>query len=76
MLREVSQEAGLDADEAITAAWDMDRIFGLRAIREEAKSIEAHGVPTVATEEQVLYYGAASPGKIRALLADQKETVG
>lgn len=75
-LREVSQEAGLDADQAITAAWDPKRITGLRAIREEAKGIGAHGVPTVATEEQVLYYGAASPGKIRALLAAQKETVG
>ncbi len=45
-------------------------------IREEAKGIGAQSVPTVATEEQVLYYGAASPGKVRALLADQKETVG
>lgn len=76
VLRDVAEDASLDADEAITAAWDPDRIASLRAIREEAKSIGAHGVPTIATREQVLHYGAASPGKIRALLAGQKETVG
>jgi hypothetical protein len=42
-------------------------------MREEAKSIGVHGVPTVATAERVLYYGAASPGKTRALLTDNKE---
>ena len=42
-------------------------------MREEAKSIEVPGVPTIATADRVLYYGAASPGKIRALLSDQKE---
>lgn len=51
VLREVAQEAGLSDDEAIVAAWDPDRISGLRAVREEAKSIGVHGVPTVATEE-------------------------
>jgi predicted DsbA family dithiol-disulfide isomerase len=73
VLREAAQEAGLDADEAIVAAWDLERISGLRAMREEAKGIGVHGVPTVATAERVLYYGAASPGKIRALLTDNKE---
>jgi 2-hydroxychromene-2-carboxylate isomerase len=73
VLREVSQEADLDADAAIVTAWEPERIFGLRAMREEAKNLGVHGVPTVATEERVLYYGAASLGKVRALLANQKE---
>ena len=73
VLRETAQEAGLDADEAIVAAWDSERISGLRAMREKAKGIGVQGVPTVATAERVLYYGAASPGKIRALLTDNKE---
>jgi predicted DsbA family dithiol-disulfide isomerase len=73
VLREVAQEAGLDSDEAIVAAWDPERISGLRAKREEAESIGVHGVPTVATAERVLCYGAASPGKTRALLADNEE---
>ena len=76
MLREAAQEAGLNADEATVAAWDPERISGLRAVREEAKSIGVHGVPTIATAEQALYYGTASPGKIRALLTGQKKIAG
>jgi predicted DsbA family dithiol-disulfide isomerase len=72
-LREAAQEVDLDADEAIMAAWDPERISGLREMREEAKSIGVPGVPTITTAERVLYYGAASPGKIRALLTGQKE---
>jgi predicted DsbA family dithiol-disulfide isomerase len=63
VLREAAQEAGLNADEAIVAAWDPERISGLRAVREEAKNIGVHGVPTIATAERVLYYGAALPGR-------------
>jgi predicted DsbA family dithiol-disulfide isomerase len=73
VLREAAQEASLDANEAIVAAWDPQRITGLRAMREEAKSIGVKGVPTVATAERILYYGAASPGKIRTLLTSQRE---
>jgi predicted DsbA family dithiol-disulfide isomerase len=73
VLREVAQEAGLDADSAIAAAWDLARISGLRAVREEAARTGVHGVPTIATSKRVLHYGAASPGKIHALLAGQKE---
>jgi predicted DsbA family dithiol-disulfide isomerase len=76
VLREVAQEAGLDDDSAIVAAWEPDRISNLRAVREEASRIGVPGVPTVATPERVLHYGAASPGKVRALLADQKEVAG
>ena len=45
----------------------------LREVREEACRIGVHGVPTIATSKRVLHYGAASPGKIHALLAGQKE---
>ena len=76
VLRQVAQEAGLDADSAIAAAWDPARISDLRAVREEARRIGVHGVPTIATPEQVLYYGAASPGKIRTMLAGQREIAG
>jgi predicted DsbA family dithiol-disulfide isomerase len=71
-LREAAQEASLGANEAIVAAWDPQRISDLRAMREEAKSIGVKGVPTVATAERILYYGAASPGKFRALLTSQR----
>ncbi len=71
VLREVAKSAGLDQEAAVEAAWDQDRISGLRSVREEALGIGMHGVPTIATREEVLYYGAASPGKIHALLANQ-----
>lgn len=69
VLREVALKAGLDADEAMAAAWDPARISGLRAMREEALRIGVHGVPTIATPEEVLFYGAAKPGRVSALLA-------
>jgi hypothetical protein len=72
----VAQEANLDADSAIVAAWEPDRISNLRAVREEASHIGVPGVPTIATPKQVLYYGATSPGKVYALLAGQKEIAG
>ncbi len=72
-LREVAKEAGLDDDSAVAAAWKPERIKDLHAMREEACRIGVHGVPTIATDREVIYYGAASPGKVRALLSDQRE---
>jgi 2-hydroxychromene-2-carboxylate isomerase len=74
-LREVANEAGLDDDSAVAAAWEPERIKALHALREEACRIGVHGVPTIATDEEVIYYGAASPGKVRALLSDQREKI-
>ena len=76
MLCKTAQEVGLDADEAISAACEVGRISDLRARREEADRTGVPGVPTVATADEMLHYGAASPGKIRELLARQRETVG
>jgi predicted DsbA family dithiol-disulfide isomerase len=73
VLREAAQEAGLDDDLALAAAWELDRLSNLRTMREEAHRIGVPGVPSIATGERVLYYGAASPGKIRALLVGQKD---
>lgn len=73
VLREVAKEAGLNEDSAVAAAWEPERINALHAMREEARRIGVHGVPTIATNQEVVYYGAASPGKVRALLSDQRE---
>ncbi len=75
VLRDVAKDSGLDPDSAVAAAWDPDRISGLRLAREEALRIGVHGVPPIATQEEVLFYGAASPGRVRALLADQENAV-
>jgi predicted DsbA family dithiol-disulfide isomerase len=72
-LREVAKEAGLDDDSAVAAAWEPERIKALHALREEARRIGVHGVPTIATDAKVVYYGAASPAKVRALLSDQRQ---
>ena len=71
VLREAAQEAGLDADAALAAAWDPARLVALRSAREEALRLGVHGVPTVATVEQVIFYGAAAPGRLREMLAKE-----
>jgi predicted DsbA family dithiol-disulfide isomerase len=73
VLRETAQEAGLDADAAMEAAWDPARNSGLRSVREEALRLGVHGVPTVTTRTEVLYYGAAEPGRLRAIVAGWKD---
>ena len=72
VLREAAREAGLDADAALGAAWDPAGRVALRSTREEALRLGVHGVPTVATAEEVLFYGAAEPGRLRPMLV--KET--
>jgi predicted DsbA family dithiol-disulfide isomerase len=73
VLREVARDCGLDVDAAAGAAWDPARLSNLGEVREEAHNIGVHGVPTIATEERVIHYGAASPGKFHALLAEHIE---
>jgi predicted DsbA family dithiol-disulfide isomerase len=71
VLREAAREAGLDADAALEAAWDPARLVALRSTREEALRLGIHGVPTVATADEVLFYGAAAPGRLRPILAKE-----
>ena len=71
VLREAAREAGLDADAALEAAWDPARLVALRSTREEALRLGIHGVPSVATADEVLFYGAAAPGRLRPMLAKE-----
>ena len=73
VLRETAQAAGLDADAAMEEAWDPARNIGLRSVREEALRLGVHGVPTLTTGTDGLYYGAAEPGRLRAMLAGWKD---
>jgi 2-hydroxychromene-2-carboxylate isomerase len=59
----VAKAAGLDEETAVESGWDLDRISTLHSVREEALGIGVHGVPTIATREEVLYCGAAAPGE-------------
>jgi predicted DsbA family dithiol-disulfide isomerase len=71
VLREAAGEAGLDADAALEAAWEPERLLALRSTREEALRLGVHGVPTVSTTDEVLFYGAAAPGQLRSMLAKE-----
>ncbi len=71
VLREAASEAGLDADAALEAAWDPARLVALRSSREVALRLGIHGVPTVATADEVLFNGAAAPGRLRPILAKE-----
>ena len=73
VLREAAREAGLDADAAMEAVWDPARNLGLGSVREEALRLGVRGVPMVTTGTDVLYYGAAEPGHLRAMLAGGKD---
>jgi predicted DsbA family dithiol-disulfide isomerase len=75
VLRKVAEDAGLDVDSAVAAAWEPDRLSDLQAVREEALRIGVYGVPTIATQEEVLFYGAASPGRIYTLLSDWENAI-
>lgn len=75
VLREAAREAGLDADAALEAAWDPARLVALRSTREEALRLGIHGVPTVATADEVLFYGAAPPGRLPSMLARETGAV-
>lgn len=71
VLREAATEAGLGADAALEAAWDPARLVTLRRVREEALRLGVHGVPTVATADEILFYGAAPRGRLRSMLAKE-----
>ena len=66
VLREVAQEAGLDADAVMEVAWNPTEISGLRLVREEALRLWVRGVPTVTISADVLYPGAAEPRRLLA----------
>lgn len=71
VLREAAEEAGLDAGAALEAAWDPAGLVALRCTREEALRLGVHGVPTVATVHEILFYGAAEPGRLRPMLVKE-----
>ena len=49
----MAKAAGLDEEAVVEAAWDLARISALRCVREEGLGIGVHGVPAIATKEEV-----------------------
>lgn len=69
-LRRMARECGLDAAEAVAAAWDPALHTRLRTLRAEAAAGGVHGVPTLAVHDEPVFFGAPPPGKVAAALAN------
>ena len=68
VLRDCAQRAGLDPDRVVAAAWDPERLRGLRAVRAEAAQAGVHGVPSLTVDGQAVFFGAPPPGRVRTAL--------
>jgi predicted DsbA family dithiol-disulfide isomerase len=63
-----AERAGLDPDEAVTAAYSPERFVRIREIRAEAEAAGVRGVPSVLTEDGETHWGM---GGLERLLAGQ-----
>jgi predicted DsbA family dithiol-disulfide isomerase len=68
-LRRIARECELNDGDAVAAAWEPALQARLRRIREEAIEGGVHGVPSLAVDDTLVYFGAPPPGKIAAALA-------
>jgi predicted DsbA family dithiol-disulfide isomerase len=67
-LRQVAVESGLSPDGAIAAAWDPARQARLRSLRDQATAIGVQGVPSLAVDDTLVFFGAPPPGRVAAAL--------
>ena len=69
VLRRIARESGVDADDAVSAAWDPARLAELRALRARAAGSGVHGVPSLTVADEPVFFGAPPPGRVAAALA-------
>jgi predicted DsbA family dithiol-disulfide isomerase len=67
-LRHVARHAGLGADAAVAAAWDPELHLRLRTLREQAMAIGVQGVPSLAVDDKLVFFGAPPPGRVAGAL--------
>jgi predicted DsbA family dithiol-disulfide isomerase len=67
-LRHVARRSGLSADAAVAAAWDPELHLRLRTLREQAMAIGVQGVPSLAVDDKLVFFGAPPPGRVAAAL--------
>jgi predicted DsbA family dithiol-disulfide isomerase len=67
-LRRVARECRLSPDDAVAAAWDPALQARLRTIRDDAMAIAVHGVPALAVDDELVFFGAPGPGTVAAAL--------
>ncbi len=64
-IRRAAGRAGLDADEAIAAAYSPERIARIRTIRVEAEAAGVRGVPTLLTQDGRTHWGMGGLERLR-----------
>lgn len=69
VLREIAEQASLDPDAAVAAAWDPDRLRRLRELRDEGEKMGVESVPSLSVADRKVFFGAPTPGLMREALA-------
>jgi predicted DsbA family dithiol-disulfide isomerase len=64
-IRRAAGRAGLDADEAIAAAYSPERIGEIRTLRAEAEAAGVRGVPTLLTQDGRTHWGMGGVERLR-----------
>ena len=64
-IRRAAGRAGLDADEAIAAAYSRERIGEIRTLRAEAEAAGVRGVPTLLTQDGRTHWGMGGVERLR-----------
>ncbi|HEV7899787.1 MAG TPA: DsbA family protein [Planosporangium sp.] len=67
-LGRIAREGGLNSDDAIAAAWEPSLHARLRTLREQAMAIGVQGVPSLAVDDRLVFFGAPPPGRVAAAL--------
>ncbi|WP_091557768.1 DsbA family oxidoreductase [Micromonospora pattaloongensis] len=70
VLGRMARECDLGAADAVAAAWEPALQLRLRQLRAEAAAVGVRGVPTLAVDDQPVFFGAPPPGRVAAALAD------
>ncbi|MDP9394325.1 MAG: DsbA family protein [Actinomycetota bacterium] len=70
VLRRIAREAGLDANEAVRAAWDPERLRQLGRLRSRASQAGVHGVPSLTVDHELVFFGAPPPDTVAKALAE------
>ena len=65
-LRRAAERAGLDADDAVAAAYSTERFARIREIRAEAEAAGVAGVPSVLTDEGETHWGMGGLERLRS----------
>lgn len=68
-LRRIARASGLDASYAVAAAWDPVLHTRLHTLRERAETAGVHGVPSLAVDDELVFFGATPLGRVAPALA-------